>query len=26
MGLDAENVAAMSSQELKAEKEHIVKI
>ena len=26
MGLDAENVAAMSSQELKAEKEHIVEI
>ena len=26
MGLDAENVAAMSSQELKAEKEHIAKI
>jgi malonate decarboxylase beta subunit len=26
MGLDAENVAAMSSQELKAEMEHIVKI
>ena len=26
MGLDAENVAEMSSQELKAEKEHIVKI